>query len=50
MLNYRNEEQRKKIESKFRELKGDNKRKMIEYILDFMPNHPEVSYLHALLG
>ena len=50
LLNYRTEDQRKKIDSKFRELRGDNNRRMIEYILDFMPNHPEVPYLHDLLG
>jgi hypothetical protein len=50
LLNCRNEEQRKLIDLKFRELKGDDKKKMIHYILDFMANHPEASYIHQLLG
>ena len=49
LLNYRNEDQRKKIDKKFRERKGDMKKKMLFYILDYMPDSPETSYLHILL-
>jgi hypothetical protein len=49
LLNYRNESLRQKIDLKFRELRGNRNRRMIDYILDFMPNHPEVPYLHQLL-
>ena len=49
LLNYRDEKQRKKIDSQFRMLHENNQRKMLLYILDFMPNHCEVPYLHMLL-
>ena len=49
LLNCRNEEQRKKIDSKFRDIKNDQNRSMLLYIIDFMPNHPEIPYLHILL-
>ena len=49
LLNYRDEEQRKKIDSKFRDIRNDRNKRMILYIIDFMPNHPEISYLHLLL-
>ena len=49
LLNYRNEEQRKKSDSKFRDMKNDKNKKMLIYIIEFMPNHPEISYLHLLL-
>ena len=49
LLNYRNEDQRKKIDKKFRERKGNMGRKMIFYILDYMTDSPEISYLHLLL-
>ena len=49
LLNYRNEDQRKKIDKKFRERKGNMRRKMLLYILDYMTDNPEISYLHLLL-
>ena len=49
LLNYRNEGQRKKIDKKFRERKGNMRRKMLLYILDYMTDNPEISYLHLLL-
>ena len=49
LLNYRDEKQRKKIDSQFRMLHENNQRKMLLYILDFMPNNCEVPYLHMLL-
>ena len=49
LLNYRDEDQRKKIDKKFRERKGDMNKKMLFYILDYMPDSPETSYLHILL-
>ena len=49
LLNYRDEEQRKKIDSKFRDIRNDKNKRMLLYIIDFMPNHPEISYLHSLL-
>ena len=49
LLNYRNEDQRKKIDKKFRERRGNMKRKMLLYILDYMTDNPEISYLHLLL-
>ena len=49
LLNYRNEKQRKKIDSQFRMLHDNNQRKMLLYILDFIPGHCEVPYLHMLL-
>ena len=48
LLNYRNEEQRKKIDLFFREIKGDTKAMKL-YIIDFMPNNPEITYLNFLL-
>ena len=48
LLNYRNEEQRQKIDLFFREMKGDTK-EMKLYIIDFMPNNPEIPYLNFLL-
>ena len=49
LLNYRDENQRKKIDSQFRKLQENNQRIMLLYILDFMPDHCEVPYLHMLL-
>ncbi len=49
LLNYRNEGERKKIDKKFRESKSDKKKKMLLYILDYMDDSPEISYLHLLL-
>ena len=49
LLNYRNEDQRKKIDKKFRERRGNMRRKMLLYILDYMTDNPEISYLHLLL-
>jgi len=49
LLNYRDEDQRKKIDKKFRERKGDMNRRMLFYILEYMPDSPETSYLHILL-
>ena len=49
LLNYRDEGERKKIDLKFRERKGDIQRKMLLYIIDYMRNSPEISYLHLLL-
>ena len=49
LLNYRNEEQRKKIDSKFREIKENQNKKLLLYLIEYMPNHPEISYLHLLL-
>ena len=49
LLNYRDEKQRESIDSQFRKIRGDKKRKMISYILDFMPGHSEVPYIHILL-
>ena len=49
LLNYRNEEQRKKIDSLFRDIKNNQNKKMLLYIIDYMPNHPEISYLYLLL-
>jgi len=49
LLNYRDEDQRKKIDKKFRERKGDMNRRMLDYILDYMPVIPETPYLHILL-
>ena len=49
LLNHRNEDQRKKIDKKFRERKGNMRRKMLLYILDYMTDNPEISYLHLLL-
>ena len=48
LLNYRDEEQRKKIDLFFREMKGDTK-EMKLYIIDFIPNNPEIPYLNYLL-
>ena len=48
LLNYRNEEQRKKIDLFFREIKGDTKAMKL-YIIDFLPNNPEITYLNFLL-
>ena len=49
LLNYRNEEQRKKIDRKFRERKGNMNIKMLDYILDYITDNPERCYLHILL-
>jgi len=49
LLNYRNEDQRKKIDRRFRERRGNMNRKMLLDILDYMPDSPEISYLHILL-
>ena len=49
LLNHRDEKQRQKIDSQFRMIHGNNQRKMLLYILDFMPDHSEVPYLHKLL-
>ena len=49
LLNYRNEEQRKKIDSKFREIKENQNKKLLLYLIEYMPNHPEISYLYLLL-
>ena len=49
LLNYRNEDERKKIDKKFRERKADPNKKMISYIIDYMQEHPEISYIHVLL-
>ena len=49
LLNYRDEGERKKIDLKFRERKGDIQRKMLLYIIEYMRNSPEISYLHLLL-
>ena len=49
LLNYRNEEQRKKIDSKFREIKENHNKKLLLYLIEYIPNHPEISYLHLLL-
>jgi hypothetical protein len=49
LLNYRTENERKKIDKKFRERKGDMRRKMILYILDYMTDNPEIFYFHTLL-
>ena len=49
LLNYRDEDERKKIDLKFRERKDDIQRKMLLYIIDYMRNSPEISYLHLLL-
>ena len=49
LLNYRNKEQRKKIDRKFRERKGDMNIKMLDYILDYITDNPERCYLHILL-
>ena len=49
LLNYRNEKQRKEIDLKFREIKGDHDKKLISYIEEFIPNHPDTPYVHKLL-
>ena len=49
LLNYRDEQKRKKIDLKFRERKGDIQKRMVFYIIDFMRNSPELSYIHILL-
>ena len=49
LLNYRNEDEREKIDKKFRERKGDMKKKMLSYIVDYMSDNPEISYIHILL-
>ena len=49
LLNYRNVNERKKIDLKFRERKGNIQRKMISYISEYMINSPELSYIHILL-
>ena len=49
LLNYRVEKQRESIDSQFRKICRDKKRKMISYFLDFMPGHSEVPYIHVLL-
>ena len=49
LLNYRDEGERKKIDLKFRERKGDIQRKMLVYIINYMKNSPEISYIHILL-
>jgi hypothetical protein len=49
LLNYRDEGERKKIDLKFRERKGDIEKKMLLYIIENMRNSPEISYIHLLL-
>jgi len=49
LLNYRDEDQRKKIDTKFRERRNNMNRRMLDYILDYMPDNPETPYLHILL-
>ena len=49
LLNYRNEEQRRQIDHQFREIKADGNRRMIEYIVEFMPDHPDIDYVNILL-
>ena len=49
LLNYRDQKQRKKIDLKFRERRGDIQRRMISYIIDYMTYSPELPYVHILL-
>jgi hypothetical protein len=49
LLNYRNEDERKKVDKRFREIKGNMNKKMLLYILDYITDNPEISYLHLLL-
>ena len=49
LLNYRNEAQRKDIDLKFREINEDQEKKLISYIVEFIPNHPDTPYVHKLL-
>jgi len=49
LLNYRDKEQRKEIEKKFQEIVTNEGISMLSYILNYMPGHPEVIYLHNLL-
>ena len=49
LLNYRNEEERKQIDLKFKDIKGDHQKSLISYIIDYMGENPEISYVHLLL-
>ena len=49
LLNYRDEGQRKEIDLKFRERRGNIQRRMLLYIIDYMTSHPEILYIHKLL-
>ena len=49
LLNYRNKNQRKDIDARFREIKGDGDKLLFSYIEEFIPNHPDISYVRRLL-
>ena len=49
LLNYRNESQRKKINDSFKKQELSNGEKLLTRIIDFMPQHIEIDYIHCLL-
>ena len=50
LIEYRSDKERVKIDNEFRRIRGDPNKRMLFYILDYIGNnHPDVSYLHALL-
>ena len=49
LLNHRNEEQRKKINNSFKKINIAPEKNLLSFIIDFMPNHEEINYIHSLL-
>ena len=49
LLNFRNESQRKKINAAYKKLGFSNEKNLLTCIIDFMPQHIEIDYIHCLL-
>ena len=49
LLNFRNESQRKNINEEYKKLGLSNEKNLLACIIDFMPQHIEIDYIHCLL-